>query len=303
MLAGFEEALRIGGGYGVQQGMTAIDALLARLIDYAGIYPPASLDMHTAARKYLEYRQSSHAQALGRFVVDLNRFPYLWDAAGEYVNGIHVTAISAHDADWDDLHRLVLKGIPIDSVEIKGAEAAEIGRIAMRIPPGVAIYFEVPMDSAPATLDAIATAGARVKIRTGGIAADAIPSTRALAQMLSDIAARRLIFKATAGLHHPLRGRHALNYSHGSPTAVMHGFVNLACAAALLYFGGDAKDAQLVLEEEWPGAWRMTPEAIIWEENSWNADELREVRQQFFASFGSCSFEEPMRDLEALRWL
>lgn len=283
--------------------MTAIDSLLAGLIDYAGIYPPASLDMHTAARKYLEYRHSPHARALGHFVVDLNRFPYLWDAAGEYVNGMNVSAISAHDGDWDDLHRLVLKGIPIDSVEIKGAEAEEIGRIAMRIPSNVAIYFEVPLDSAPATLDAIAMAGARVKIRTGGIAADAIPSTHALAQMLSEIAARRLIFKATAGLHHPLRGRHALTYSHGSPTAVMHGFVNLACAAALLYFGGDAKDAQLVLEEEWHGAWRMTPEAIIWEENSWNADELREVRQQCFASFGSCSFEEPMRDLEALRWL
>lgn len=283
--------------------MTPIDSLLAGLIDYAGIYPPASLDMHSAARNYLEYRHSPHSHALGRFIVDLGRFPYLWDAAGEYVNGIRVSAICARDCDWDDLHRLVLKGFPIESVEIKGAEAAAIGRIAMHIPPGVAIYFEAPMDSAPAVLDAIATAGTRVKIRTGGIAAEAIPSTHALAQMLSEIAARRLIFKATAGLHHPLRGRHALTSSHTSPTAVMHGFVNVACAAALLYFGGDAKDAQLVLEEEWPGAWKITPEAIIWEENSWNADELREVREQFFASFGSCSFEEPLRGLEALRWL
>lgn len=283
--------------------MTAIDALLAGLIDYAGLYPPASLDMHTATRKYLEYRRSTHARALGRFIVDLDGFPYLWDAAGDYVRGMPLSLVASHDADWDDLQRLTMKGFLIESVEIKGAPAAQIGRIVARIPPGLATYFELPMDGSPVMLDAVATAGARVKIRTGGTAADAIPCTQALAQMLSEIAARRLIFKATAGLHHPLRGRHALTYADASPTAVMHGFVNLACAAALLYFGGDAQEAQLVLEEEWPGAWRMTPEAIFWEENSWNADELREVRQQFFAGFGSCSFEEPMRDLEALRWL
>lgn len=283
--------------------MRPIDSLLAGLIDYAGIFPPASLDMHTAARKYLEYRGSTYGPALGRFIVDLDLFPYLWDAAGDYVRGMHLGVIAARDADWDDLHRLVVKGFPIESIEIKSVDAAEIGRIAMRIPPGLTIYFEVPIDAPAAMLDAVATAGARVKIRTGGTAADRIPSAPALAQMLSEMAARRLAFKATAGLHHPLRGRHPLTYADDSPSAVMHGFMNLSCAAALLHFGGDAKEAQLVLEEEWPGAWQVTPEAIMWEENSWNGDELREVRQQFFTAFGSCSFEEPIRDLEILRWL
>lgn len=287
--------------------MRAIDSLLAELIDYAGLYPPASLDMHTAARNYLEYRQSTHGQALGRFIVDLESFPYLWDAAGEYVRGIRLSVIASGDGDWDDhqgeLHRLMEKGFVLESIEIKGAEAAEVGRIAMRIPSTVTAYFEVPVDADAGHLDAVAGAGARVKIRTGGTASDAIPSTESLAQMLSELAARRLKFKATAGLHHPIRGRHALTYADGSPTAVMHGFVNLACAAALLHFGGDAREAQSVLEEEWPGAWQVTPEAIIWEENSWNADELREVRREFFAGFGSCSFEEPVRSLEALGWL
>ncbi len=283
--------------------MTAIESLLSGLIDYAGLYPPASLDMHTAARKYLEYGHSTHARALGRFIIDLDRFPYLWDAAGDYVRGLRLSVLASPDADWDDLRRLVDKGFVIESIEVKDAAAAEIGRIAMRIPAGVTAYFEVPIDAAAAALDAVATAGAHVKIRTGGTSAEAFPSTPALAQMLSEISARRLIFKATAGLHHPIRGRHPLTYANGSPTAVMHGFVNLASAAALLYFGGDAREAQLVLEEEWPGAWRITPEAIAWEENGWSADELREVRQQFFAGFGSCSFDEPIRNLEALRWL
>ncbi len=283
--------------------MTPIEALLTGLIDYAGLYPPASLDMHTAVRNYFEYSHSAYALALGRFVVGLDSFPFLLDAAGEKLRGAKLTVIAGRRADWEDLHRLVAQGFAIEAVEIKDTLTAEIGRIAMRIPPGIAIYFEVPMDSSHAMLDAVATAGARVKIRTGGTAAESFPSTQRLAQMLAELASRHLIFKATAGLHHPLRGRFALTNADGSPTAVMHGFMNLATAAALLHFGGDAREVQLVLEEEWSGAWQITDEAIIWEENSWNAEELREVRQQFFAGFGSCSFAEPVRELEALRWL
>lgn len=284
------------------EGKTAIEALLRGLIDYAGLYPPAALDMQAAVHNFLEYQHSAHALALGRFVVALNGFPLLLEAARDKARQMKLTVIAAPNADGEDLHRLVAQGYAIEAVEIKDTPISEIGRIAMHVPSGLATYFEVPIDPPPAMLDAVATAGARVKLRTGGTAAEAFPSTQQLAQMLAELASRRLIFKATAGLHHPLRGRFALTYADGSPTAVMHGFMNLS-TAALLHFGGDAREAQLALEEEWSGEWQIADEAIAWEQNSWNADELREVRQQFFAGFGSCSFTEPMRELEALRWL
>lgn len=121
--------------------------------------------------------------------------------------------------------------------------------------------------------------------------------------MLAELSLRRMIFKATAELDHAIRGRYALTYLPGSPTAVMHGFMNLSCAAAVLHFGGEMEEAVEVLEEEWPGAFQVTPEAIAWQQNSWNAGELREVRLKFFAGFVSCSFEGPMREMEALRWI
>lgn len=283
--------------------MTAIESLLDGLIDYAGLYPPASLDMHTAVRKYLEYSRSTHARALGRFVIDLDRFPYLWDAAGDYVRGLRLSVVAHPGADWDELHRIIGKGYQIEAVETRASSAAEIEQVARRIPSGLTTYFEVPSAAGVDVFDAVAAVGARIKLRMGGVTAEAIPSAEAVAYMLEGIARRHLLFKATAGLHHPIRGRYPLNGSHSSPTAVMHGFVNLACAAALLYFGGDAVEAQRLLEEEWPGAWCVTPEAIVWEEYGWSGDELREVRQRFFAGFGSCSFEEPLSYLEALRWL
>ncbi len=284
--------------------MNPIDSLLADLIDYAGLYPPAGLDMHTAVRKYLEYSHCSRRRALGRFVVDLDRFPYLWDAAGDYTRVLRLSVIASPDADWAELHGLVEKGYAIEAVEIKTSDPAEIERIAKRLPAGLTAYFEAPVNGISAsTLDAIAAVDARIKIRMGGLAAGAIPSPQATADMLTEIARRRMVFKATAGLHHPVRGRYPLTYSPEGPTAVMHGFINLACAAAVLHFGGEAEEAREALEEEWPGVWQVTPEAMVWQENGWNADELREVRKKFFAGFGSCSFEEPMRDLEALGWL
>lgn len=293
--------------------MIAIESLLAEFIDYAGLYPPAALDMHTAVRNYLEYSRSAYRRALGRFVIDLNRFPYLWDAAGDYVRGMRLTLLAQPDGDWEEqcheISRLLDKGYAIEAIEIGAglpAEGApsEIARLVSCIPAGVPASFEVPVSAGPPAnvLDAVAAAGARIKIRMGGMAAEAFPTPHAVAQMLAELAARRVLFKATAGLHHPLRGRRALTSAPQSSTAVMHGFMNLACAAALLYFGGEAAEARHMLEEEWPGACQVQPDAIVWGENGWSSDELQEVRQRFLIGIGSCSFQEPMQELEALGW-
>ncbi|HVN92326.1 MAG TPA: hypothetical protein VMT38_01450 [Terracidiphilus sp.] len=284
--------------------MNAIDSLLAGLIDYAGLYPPARLDMHTATQKYLEYGQGTHAQALGRFVIDLDQFPPLCDTAGDSIRGMRFSVIASPGANWDHLQRLMDKGYAIEAVEVKADGAAEVARVAAQIPAGITLYVEVPVQGTTAeTLDAVAAAGLRVKLRMGGVSAESIPSPRAIASMLGELSRRRMVFKATAGLHHPVRGRHTLDYSSESPTAVMHGFVNVACAATLLHFGCEADEAMEVLEEGCSSEWRVTPDSIGWRKNSWSADELGEMRQHFFAGFGSCSFEEPIRELEALGWL
>src|SRR4051794_24195354 len=53
--------------------MKAVDALLTGLIDYAGLFPPASQDMRTAVQSYSSYLISADRQALGRFIVPLAR--------------------------------------------------------------------------------------------------------------------------------------------------------------------------------------------------------------------------------------
>src|SRR6185436_2132053 len=47
----------------------SLRVLLADLIDYAGLFPPAALSMQDAVRNYARYAEGEHAWMLGKFVV------------------------------------------------------------------------------------------------------------------------------------------------------------------------------------------------------------------------------------------
>lgn len=302
MLAGLEEALQPGEPLEVSSGKTAIDVTLAGFIDYAGLYPPASLDMRSAVENYRRYRDGPHRNALGRFIVDRSRIDELRAAAGPHLD-LTLSIILAQPALADELPKLLDQGLSIESVECKASSPGDVEQLTRNLPDQIQAFVEIPLQPIDAgLLRAISDAGARVKLRMGGVAAEAFPSSAAVARMLVDLSEENLSFKATAGLHHPLRSRHAFTYAHDSATGLMHGFINLLCAAALIHFGADTAEAERVLDEEDPKAWALTSDALAWRTHSWSADRLSEMRRKFI-SFGPCSFEEPIRDLEALGWL
>jgi hypothetical protein len=283
--------------------MTALETFLAGIIDYAGLYPPADLDMRTALRNYLSYGRSQHASALGRFLVDINRLPELREVVGDSTRHLRLSLLASTATDWDTLAGLLYEGFTIDTIEIKTDHPSQIPRIARCIPRKLTTYFEAPFDSHTSeTLEAIFAAGARVKLRMGGIVAEAFPPALSVAKMIKALADRRMPFKATAGLHHPIRSHHPFTYAPDSPSGTMYGFLNLCCSAALLYFGGQVNQTLLLLDEQDPGAWHITPDAIAWRNVRWSTVQLRLVREKFLTSLGSCSFTEPMADLEALGW-
>jgi hypothetical protein len=300
MLAGVEEAVHAGKP---ESGMSAVESLLGGLIDYAGLYPPASLDMRRAVENYRSYRNSAHAFALGRFIVDSDRIDEFL-AATESAQHPGLSVILSQSVDSEGLRRLIEKGARIEAIEMKATSRADVERISRTLPEGLETWFEVPIEPIQRdALCAISAAGGRAKLRTGGVTPDAFPSTEAVARAVMAYARAGLAFKATAGLHHPIRSNHPFTYSHDSQAGMMHGFVNLACASALIHFGGEANEAAELLEEQDPGEFRLTRHAISWRTHNWSSKQLIETRKRFFRSFGSCSFEEPMRDLEAMGWL
>jgi hypothetical protein len=277
--------------------------LLASLIDYAGLYPPAGLDMRTAVRNYLAYQRSRHAPALGRFIVNLDRIDELRAVAGDDLRKMKLSVIVPTNADGGRVSALLDDGLPIESIEMKIQLISEIANLSNKLPPNIERYFELAIGSVePEILRAIGAAGARVKLRMGGVTAEAFPSTAAVARALKSLGEYGLAFKATAGLHHPIRSRHPFTHAPDSQAGWMHGFVNLVCAVALIHSGGTADEAEALLDERDPNAWCVTPDGIARRSHIWNTDHLSETRRKFI-SFGSCSFEEPIRDLEALGWL
>jgi hypothetical protein len=304
MLARFEEAFSAQGEAQAEEEMRAIHRLLAGLIDYAGLHPPAGLDMRSAVGNYLKYRQGKYEYALGCFVVDMNRLAEVRDAAGDSIDEMRLSVIVSPGTDSPRLPDLVQSGLRVELLEFKPARAADVMSLAKRTPAGVTPYFEIPVDGRDLNiLDAIAEARCRAKLRLGGLVKESFPQASDVVKILKELAGRRIAFKATAGLHHPIRSRYPFTYEPDSPSGMMHGFVNLFFAAALMYFGGDANDAERLLNDQDINAWEINEDTISWNTLHWTTARLREVRQKFMNSFGSCSFEEPLRDLETLRWL
>ena len=301
MLAGVEKAIRT--QRRIEREMSAIEAALTGLIDYAGLYPPAGLDMGSAVRNYLDYLGHEHAWVLGRFIVDLTRLDELRAEAGDRVGDMRLSVLADVDADLNAVAQYRSRGLRIEALEIKCDEPLRIARICERLPPDVECYFEIPVRSGcSGSVDAMGAVGVRAKLRMGGVVPEAFPEPCDVAHRLHLLADRKVAFKATAGLHHPLRETHRLTYANDSPRALMHGFINLLCAVALLHFGGTEDEATRMLAEQNAGEFHMDADSIGVGGHKWASAQLDEVRQ-CFTGFGSCSFVEPLHDLEAIGWL
>lgn len=289
----------------------ALRALLAGLIDYAGLFPPAGLAMDAAVRNYDSYLRGEHAWMLGRFIVPATRLT-------EYEDAIRATAIDASAwrlsllATAADVERVARFNADkrdrfgeIDVLEMKTGSAREIHDTALAN-SGYQIYFEMPPETWRSLLPSVGVAHARAKIRTGGEAATAIPEEARVLEFLCLASERRIGFKATAGLHHPLRSMQRLTYKPDSPVAVMHGFLNVFCAAVLLWHEpGRRQEAAWMLGERDAAGITMDEMTMTWHNSGvmLTAQQIEEARQRFCIGFGSCSFTEPVEDLRALGWL
>jgi len=288
--------------------MSAVRTLLQSLIDYAGLFPPAGLDMETSVRNYARYRKGDDRWALGKFIVPASRLTEFERAASAHVDPADPWPLSVlggsdlnHDLAMILEHRYhPTRGLAIESLETKAASTVEIDH-ATRIPRDLATYIEIPIAAPPDNLlAAIRLVGGRAKIRAGGVKTDAFPPSTDIARFLVACAAARVPFKATAGLHHPIRCVRPLTYEKDSATGTMHGFLNVFVAAALVRGGMTAADAAQVLEERDPKAFGFDAQGAAWRGRRATLDALATTRSTFALSFGSCSFEEPMGELKEL---
>ena len=290
---------------------TALARLLDGLVDYAGLFPPAALSMRKAVQNYAVYRHSDERAMLGRFVVPVARLDEFAAEAAALEPAFRpilgrpwaltVLAAATDSVALDSFNATHVHSWRIDTVEARAATVSELLAVRWALAPRYTVYVEVPVREDPGLL--IAAAGGhdlRVKIRTGGVTAEAFPTPAEVLRFLEHCAQCGVAFKATAGLHHPLRGEFAFTYAADSPRGPMYGFLNLFLAALFLRAGHASAVVAPLLEERDASAVDVTPDAISWRGLRVDSATIASARATFAGSFGSCSFEEPVRDLAAL---
>ncbi len=297
--------------------MGGLEALLTGIVDYAGLFPPAKLDMAPVVRNYAEYIESDRAWMLGRLIVPVARLEEFEHAAADAlptVDGAQPWMISALggddlDADLraiDDFNRRhanAAEGLAIiDTLETRAETTSHVDQILRRLGDSLTAFVEIPIADDPRGLIAsLAAEGVAAKVRTGGVTESAFPTVETLARFVLYCAAANVPFKATAGLHHPIRAPHRLTYEPDSESGVMHGFLNVFLCAAFAR-GAVLTDAEAreILNETDPHAFQFEESGVTWRDRRLTIDQITKTRQKFAASFGSCSFEEPADDLAAL---
>lgn len=286
--------------------------LFSGIIDYAGLFPPAKLPMATAVEEYARELRSDCSWMLSRFILPVARLDEFAEAARDLWQDGEPWRLSILSADpetdrptIDGFNREFSGRASIDAAEHR-PETPEAVASASHAFEGLEVYFELPYqeDLAP-WLAAVAAGGGHAKIRTGGVTTDAFPSSTDLARFLLATHRAGVPFKATAGLHHPLRGEYPLTYEADSELGTMHGFLNLFLAAAWVTSGqlDTEEDIVALLEERSPAEIRATGNGWAWRSLELTPQDAEASRKRFARSYGSCSFAEPVADLQGLGWL
>ena len=309
--------------------LRTIETLMTGLIDYAGLFPPSKLDMATATQNYARDLRSNYERFLSRFICPANRLTELTEHAAPLMPGTYATSGYREHADFQDpwqisaiiigdlqenldliyafneIHDDEANGLAmVDALEMKVASPADIDEALEIIPEMIVPAFELPreviFDGDPrGFVAAIAGSGAVAKIRCGGVTPDLYPSSQDIARFIIACKNADVPFKATAGLHHPVRSEHALTYEADAPRGAMHGFINVFLAATMIRSakGFGELEAIEMLNETDAKAFTFEDTKVSWKSYSIDVTQLAQSREAFATGYGSCSFKEPTDDL------
>jgi len=290
----------------------SLQTLLADLVDYAGLFPPAKLDMSPTVANYAEYLAGGDSWALGKLIVPAARLDEFEKHAAAYLpakdgddDPWQVIVLVGYDRLDDDLQRVIdfndthTALAHAQVIEMRAASVDDIDDALDRIPDDIFPFFEVAVSDDPrGMIAAIAGSDAGAKVRTGGMEAAAYPAPEHLARFIAACAAAEVPFKATAGLHHPLR-----HFSEAVGTDEF-GFLNVFTAGILARSTSiDEAGLATVLIDESPDSFDFGDDQLRYGDHAIGVDRIRDAREQFAISYGSCSFTEPLADLRTLNLL
>jgi len=300
----------------------SLRALLEHSVDYAGMFPPSSLELEPALTNHAHYAGLHDRWMLNVFVLPVGKFDAVRQFLGLFApyRRLSVSALGPKtESATAFLEALEETDVAIRSLAAHNIDLVSISQLEMFLPGDVdsnllnearsivgslPAFWEAPAERAERTIALLAEHNSNAdhptfgyKMRTGGVTADAFPTSAQIAPALVAPATHQVPIKFTAGLHHPLR-----QYREEVKTK-MHGFLNVLGAAVLAAeHRWDAAQAAAMLEDEDVSSFKFDDEFLTWRD--WKIDlERIKDRRRFVTTFGSCSFDEPREDLRALKLL
>jgi len=276
----------------------ALRSTLSQLFDYAGLFPPAGLEMAPAIAEYDGHRGGSDAWITSRFVVPVARLAEFETYSNPSAEPYELSVLGSFDSLEQDFKSMgefeERTGAMISCYELKlqsttsDAHLSKLTKLAQ-----CETFVEIPLgDDQNDHLARIAefeTLGA--KARCGGLAASDFPDCLTVAGFVTECIALELDMKCTAGLHHPIR--------HPDPKTggVMHGFLNLVVGGAIA-LQEDLSRAELatILEETEPAAFQFDANQATYKNFSISVPAIEAFRT-YFTAIGSCSISEPLDGL------
>lgn len=294
----------------------SVRILLKEIVDYAGLFPPSAVSMSEAVVNYSSYRNSNYNWMLGRFVVPAARLDEFLESAKDFISrdgGGNVWRLSvlAGEDIYESLRQIKdfnarnASRVVGDVLEVRATTESKVENTVKALPPGLTAYFEIPTDERlPDLVSSLAIHHQRAKIRTGGVTADAFPATKEIVRFIRTCLMANVPFKATAGLHHPVRCFKPLTYESDAPKGTMNGFLNMFLTAAFARYGVKTAILQAILEDDAARNFVFDENGVWWRnEHFLSNSQLASVRRSDIISFGSCSFTEPIEDLQDLNLL
>lgn len=296
--------------------MNPARAFLNGIIDYAGLFPPARLRMDDAVREFARYANGDDRDLLGRFILPVSELSDFAAASGSFVSDRRdrwrlSTIVSAgKDADVEVIGQFNRRhaggepGVAVDAIEMPVTSVSEVEWAVSSFGSDFEIFLEpANPENCSSLLAVIARCGAKAKLRTGGVVAAAIPSATIVMRFIGDCAELRLPFKATAGLHHALRGDYPLTYEPNAPQGTMFGYLNIFLVAAFRRAGLPESALFDLLEERDSSSITFDESGAWWRGSLASGSHLSDVRKTLAVSFGSCSFTEPVDEARSMNFI
>ncbi|MBT6870426.1 MAG: hypothetical protein HOA66_03105 [Candidatus Marinimicrobia bacterium] len=294
--------------------------LLDKMIDYAGLFPPAKLAIEPSLKNYAEYIKSTDKWMMSRFIVPVSRLDEISTELMEVYSEEFPLSLSLISGDIcneiDSVNQFlnthgnssIFMGYEsrISDLSTFSQRLLDIHQLCNNHNYNFNSFYEVaPSDnwlnemkeavSQISIFNSENNTEAGFKLRCGGVAAHMFPSAENIAHAILACRDAHLPMKFTAGLHHPIR-----HYNESVKTK-MYGFFNIFIGGMIAHkFNLKIDELITILSDEDNENFTFDENTLCWKNYSISNTEIQTYRQDSFISYGSCSFNEPREDLQQL---